>query len=891
MRYLEKSVVALCVLCLPASNVIAADQKPAMPEYTNVRHLAENVTLASLDNGLTVIVQENHTAPVATVRCYVKNTGSAFEGRYLGAGLSHVLEHVVAGGTTVHRTEKEIEKIIASFGGVTNAYTTNDHTTFFIDCPARNAMTAIELTADAMQHITFEAKEFARELKVVRRELADDEVDRGHVLNDLLDLTVYAVHPARHPVIGYLQVLNGTTNQAIIDFYHERYVPNNQIFVVVGDVKTAEVLDHVARQWGTPRRRETFIALPEEPEQVSPRETVREMDGTVYDFAVAWPTVTLAQHDMYALDLAAYILGEGESSRLVRLLKYENPLVLSVAAASNTPYFVRGYFVVTATSKPEVWRKASAEIVGQVYRLRDEEIGEAELAKAKKQKAAELVFQHQTVQQQAESLGQSYLTTSDPLFDRTYTERIQAVTAAEIRAVARKYFVPSRMNRVIIAPPGGGPKGVAESKAAEAGAVRLVRLPNGLRVLVKRVPNLPLVNIQAYALGGSSRNGEKLAGRSALLASLLDKGIQGGPSAAEIAQYFDSIGGVLSFNSGRFTLFGSATCLQDDFPKAAELFADSFLHPAIPQDQFEKAQSLLLADIENRSADPHAEITELFFDSLPATSPYHVNPEGKAETVRALTVADLQKFHAERMVPGNMVVSVFGDIKPDVAIALVTQHFGALAAADQRPAAGTSAQIVPGSNAIPESRTVRKVTTKDTAMLMLAYACEGIHDQADHSAMIVLRAILNGYSTPGGWLHNELRGEGLVYYVQSMELTGPVPGYFVVSSQTRPDKLDEVVQRIRRNLDRAKEGKIPEDEFRTAIDQIVGLHAQENVTIGEQARTAAIDELYGLGYDYDKKFDAQIRAVTLKDVVRVAEKYFTNSILVTSSPENKAEKK
>ena len=185
------------------------------------------------------------------------------------------------------------------------------------------------------------------------------------------------------------------------------------------------------------------------------------------------------------------------------------------------------------------------------------------------------------------------------------------------------------MNRVIIAPPGGGPKGAAESKAADAGTVRLVRLPNGVRVLVKRVPNLPLVNIQAYVLGGSSCDGEKLAGRSALLAEMLDKGTQGGATAAEIAQYFDSIGGVLSFNSGRFTLSGAATCLKEDFPKAAGLFADSFLHPAIPQDQFEKAQALLLAEIENRSADPHAEITELFFDSLPATSPYHVQSRGQ----------------------------------------------------------------------------------------------------------------------------------------------------------------------------------------------------------------------------------------------------------------------
>ena len=353
MRFLEKLTLAVCLLCLPALNLVAADVKtreqpaaPSTPAYTNIRHLAENVTLATLDNGLTVIVQENHTAPVATVRCYVKNTGSAFEGRYLGAGLSHVLEHVVAGGTTTHRGEKEIEKIIARFGGVTNAYTTNDHTTFFIDCPARNVMTAVELTADAMQHITFEPKEFARELKVVRRELADDEDDRGHVMEDLLDLTVYAVHPARHPVIGYLPVLNGTTNQTIIDFYHERYVPNNQIFVVVGDVKTPGGAGPRGAAMGRAAGRETFVALPEEPEQVSPREAVREMDGAVYDFAVAWPTVTLSQRDMYALDLAAYVLGEGESSRLVRQLKYENPLVLNVAAASNTPHFVRGYFAV-----------------------------------------------------------------------------------------------------------------------------------------------------------------------------------------------------------------------------------------------------------------------------------------------------------------------------------------------------------------------------------------------------------------------------------------------------------------------------------------------------------------------------------------------------------------
>jgi zinc protease len=226
-----------------------------------------------------------------------------------------------------------------------------------------------------------------------------------------------------------------------------------------------------------------------------------------------------------------------------------------------------------------------------------------------------------------------------------------------------------------------------------------------------------------------------------------------------------------------------------------------------------------------------------------------------------------------------MVVTVFGDIEPDEAMAIVKQHFGDLPAGARKPV-----EFPPHSNAIAESKTVSKTTGKDTAMVMMAYPCEGIYEKEDHAAMTVLRAILNGYSTPGGWLHNELRGEGLIYYVFTREMTGPVPGFFVVASQTYPEKLDEVVQRIHRNLDKAKKGDISDAEFHTAIEQIVALHAQENVTITEQARTAAIDEILGLGYDYDKKFDDQIRAVTKDDVIRAANKYLTKSVLVTTSP-------
>ena len=473
------------------------------PDYDSVRRLPNSVTLATLSNGLTVIVQENHVAPVATVRCYVKNTGSAFEGHHLGAGLSHVLEHVVAGGSTSRRNEKEIEQIIDRFGGATNAFTSSNMTAYFIDCPSKDVSTCIDLIADSMQRIIFEPSEFERELKVVRRELSDGEANRARVQWKLLGQTVYTTHPVRHPVIGYLDVLNGTTNDTMVDFYRERYVPNNQVFVVVGDVDTKQVLDEVAKQFAeTKRRPETLVAMPEEPEQLAPRETIHEMDGSTYDVAVAWPTVKLSHRDLYALDVAAYILSEGDSSRLVRRLKYDEQLALSVRSASYTPFFVRGWFGVFGVAPPDRWERLSEEIQREVYRLRDDLVSVEELEKAKKQKAAELVFGQQTVQQMADSLGRSFVSTGDPLFDEQYVKGIQGVTAEQIREVARKYFRPDRLNRVVIAPPGGSPKAKAEGEAKTESEVKAVKLPNGLRVLVRRVSHLPMVNIQAYVIGG-----------------------------------------------------------------------------------------------------------------------------------------------------------------------------------------------------------------------------------------------------------------------------------------------------------------------------------------------------------------------------------------------------
>ena len=340
-------------------------------------------------------------------------------------------------------------------------------TTFFIDCPAKNTLTAIELMADSMQRITFEPAEFARELTVVRRELADGEVDRQRVLWKLLQQTVYTTHPARHPIIGYLEVLNRTTNQTIIDFYHERYVPNNQVFVVVGDVDTQQVLDEVAKHYaGTPRRPGDVRArLKTSPSSFRRARPSREMDGTTYDLAFAWPTVKLSHPDLYALDVAAYILGEGESSRLVQRLKYEkqagavgqrherhaastwtdiSPCWPSArrkrGSQRPTRFSARSTGCATNWSAPRSWPRPEAE--GRRTGLRPAD-GPASGRQPGPQLSSPPPIRCST---RATSTG------------------IQKVTAEQIRDVARRYLVPQRLNRVIIAPPGGAPKSADEGR-------------------------------------------------------------------------------------------------------------------------------------------------------------------------------------------------------------------------------------------------------------------------------------------------------------------------------------------------------------------------------------------------------------------------------------------
>lgn len=536
--------------------------------YESKQYLGKGLTQARLSNGLTVLVRENHAAPVATVRCYVRNTGSAYEGRYLGAGISHMLEHLVALGTTQKRPEAEIQKLLDSMGGQTNAFTSTGLTAYYVDSPADRVDLAIELLAESMQFSLIPEAEYLREMGVVQRELEMGRADRDRMMYQEIKSLIYTKHPMRHPTIGYLPVVQSVDRQDVIAFYRNRYVPQNLIFIVVGDVNTDHVLAQVLENFKTfPRTTERGVVLPREPEQASPRSTRLEMEGATTQYSIAWPTVPLQHPDLYPLDVASYLLTSGDSSRLGYRLRIERPLAVAVDSASYTPGFVQGWFQVTVECQPEKLDPCRQAIQEEIDRLKTELVSQRELAKVKRQTAARHVFDQQTVQSQADAIGFSTVSTGDPLFDDRYVEGIQSVTAEQVRAVAGKYFRPYRTNTVIIDPPGSGSGSRRDAVDVTESDVLRQTLANGLTVLIKRHSVTPIVSIQAFANGGALSDTRERNGRASLASELMTRGTEK-YTGREIAEYFDSIGGSFGMNSQRNTSFLQCSVLKEDFETA-----------------------------------------------------------------------------------------------------------------------------------------------------------------------------------------------------------------------------------------------------------------------------------------------------------------------------------
>ena len=816
---------------------------------------------STLPNGLTIIVHEDRSSPVASVQAWVE-TGSIHEDRHLGAGMSHMLEHMLFKGTDT-RSTSSFAQTVQDAGGYINAYTSFDRTVYWIDIPAKGVPVALELLSDAVLHSTLPSDEYVKEQEVIRREFAMGEDDPDRVAGMMLFATAYAEHPYRHPVIGHLDVFNSLTREDVMSYYKARYVPNNMFFVVAGDVDAGEVRTQLEQQFCGARRRSLEpIYIPPEPVQLGQRERHTEFLTELTRVHLAWHVPALAHPDVPALDLISVMFGGGRSSRFYKHLR-ERGLVHSVDAwlyTSSQP----GLFGVDALLDPANRKVVETEVLRMVAELRDVEVPAAELGKVKKIALSHQIQQLTTMRGKASDLGSNWLLTRSLDFSPNYLNAIQDVTADDIRRVAAEYFAEQNLTITSLNPRGKTTEPLAQTTAAVAGEIKKSELSNGLRLLVREDSRLPLVAVVATFKAGLLAETVENNGVTRLLSKVLLKGTTN-RTAEQIADELESVGGTISSDAGNNSLSIAIRVLRSELPLAIEMLGDVLRHANLPDHAVAREKEVQLASLKAEDEEMTSVARRLLRQHLFPAHPYGRRLLGTPESVAQLTREDLLEFRDRHIVARNCVVAVFGDARPLDVAELVKTHLGGMI-----PGEATLREPVQPAE-LPGPTEVEELKDKAQAILMVGYRGADMFS-ADRAA---LDLIDEASSDLGSRFFVRIREElGLAYFVGSSQMMGLVPGAFIFYLGTDPAKVTAVKAELLDEIHDLSVNGLRADELARAKEKLLGQQEIRNQSNDAFAYTAALDELYGLGATYYRDLRRQVQAVTLEDVQRVARQYF-----------------
>jgi zinc protease len=411
----------------------------------------ERVLAATLDNGLRVLLQEDHRSPIVSFQMWYR-VGSRNETRG-STGIAHFLEHMMFKGTPAHG-QGEFARLVEQNGGQDNAFTSQDVTSYYVNIAADRIDLVIDLESDRMHNLKLDPKDIASEREVVieeRRTRTED--DPGGFLGEEVSSIAFKNHPYGAPIIGWMEEIKRITPEEIRAFYKTYYMPNNAILVAVGDFKAPEVLAKIRAKFGrVPKGPPPPPVLAVEPPQNGERRVIVKKHAQLPIVYLGYHVPNQKSPDAFALEMLSTILSEGRASRLYKRLVYERQLALEAGGDynyfSHDPSLFWFWGTPMPGQTPETMEKA---LLAEMEQLKTEPVTAEELQRAKNQVEATFVFQEDSVHRRAGLLARFELIGSYADKDR-FVEGLRAVSAADIQRVARTYFSDDKKNVGVLLP-------------------------------------------------------------------------------------------------------------------------------------------------------------------------------------------------------------------------------------------------------------------------------------------------------------------------------------------------------------------------------------------------------------------------------------------------------
>jgi zinc protease len=726
-----------------------------------------------------------------------------------------------------------------------------------------------------------------REKKVVLEEVGMRN-DRPNVklFQELLG-HAYTVHPYRLPVIGSAETIAAFSRDSIISYMKKHYQPENFTVVVVGDVRHSEVVARVKRlMGGLVNETATAAVLPQEPPQRAARLFTVQADINQPQLAIAIPISAFASPDTPVMDVIAQILGQGETSRLYRSLRDEKQLVYGIDASSFTPHDPGLLEIMAVVDGSRIIPAIQAALT-EVFKLKYQAVSSDELNRAKRNLESDFVFSMERVEGQARVLGSFEQMAGDPREDE-YLEAVRSVSIEDIKRVAASYFTGDRVNAGFLVPENSGftldVDGFAEilrqaedaARHSQSGAllpdaylsgVHRFVLDNNITLLVREDDLVETVAIRAVFPGGLRSETIATNGAFAFISELLPKGTQS-MSAQEIALKVGNMAGSLSGFNGKNTFGLKAEFLARFFKEGLGLVSDILQRPAFDKAEAEKIRPELLARLKQQEDSltglAFKEFNRLLFDG----HPYGLNTSGSEEAIRGISVAALHDLYLQQARPDRLVLAISGDVDAEEVRDLAAHLLGGWQAPPVSPA-GFTEDILPPE--VPsEPRQINIARDKEQVHLVIGFLGTAL-DSRDRYGLEVLETVLSGQS---GRLFVDLRDrQSLAYSLSSFSLLGLDTGAFGIYIGTSPDKKEQTIVEIWKQLNRVRDEKINDDELQRAKNILISHYELSLQTHGAQALEMALNETYRLGQDFGNRYIDAIGQVDADTVQAVARKY------------------
>ncbi|MEH2374537.1 M16 family metallopeptidase [Nostoc sp.] len=905
-------LLSLLLSIVPFSGNFTNAATPTAVAPVSALSFTQGVQKTVLDNGLTVLTKEVHTAPVVSVQVWYK-VGSRNEVKGEN-GISHQLEHLMFKGTTDRPVQ--FGRLFSALGSQFNAFTSYDETAYFGTVQRDKLEALLTLEADRMENSLIGSEQLRSEKRVVISELQGYENSPGYRLSRAVMRDAFPSRAYGLPVGGTKADVQKFTVEQVRNYYQTYYSPENATLVITGDFATEPVLKVVKETYGKlPKRAKTAVAKNSAqvtaPTSVAKKAAiVLKQPGSAALLQAVYPLTDINHPDVPTIDVMDAILTGGRSSRLYQAL-VESGLASSVSGGA-AELIEPGWYEINATAAPGQELGKIAQVLQEsLAKLQQQPVTTEELNRAKTQLQASYILGNQDITSQASQLGYNQTVAGDYRFIERYLAAIAKVTPDQVQEVAKTYLNPAKQTIGFFEPtqpdgkPGtsnagssrtvenfspGKPVDPAElakylppaTSATDSGKQSLPEeftLNNGLRVLLLRDRNLPTINLNGQLNAGSEFDGNQKAGLANLTANNLMNGTRT-KNALDLAKTLEDRGADLNFGASREGVSISGQGLSANLPILIQTLADVLENATFPADQLQLSRQRALTSLKVQQDDPRGLGRQLFQQAIyPENHPFHSFPT--FESLKSITRDDLLGFYQTHYRPDSTTIALVGDFEPVQVKALLNEAFGKWQATGKPPVLKIASVPLPQTL----TRLNKVIPGKTEAVTYIGYNGIARKDPRFYAAL-VLNQILGG-DTLSSRLGTEVRDrQGLTYGIYSAFAAGINPGPFLIQMQTAPLDTQKAIASTLALLKQLREQGVTEAEFNAAKRSITNSYPVDLANPSDVSSIILDNAVLGLSRSEIRDFPQKIQAVTMAQMQQAIEDLIKpeNLVIVTAGP-------